>query len=84
MKPDVLELKKSLKKGIVTFQYKKKDGTIRTAKGTTNVSIIEDNYIYKGGEGPSRYGYTSYWDVDKNDWRCFNEKSFIGIISSEF
>ena len=84
MKPDVLELKKSLKKGIVTFQYKKKDGTIRTAKGTTNVSIIEDNYIYKGGEGPSRYGYTSYWDVDKNDWRYFNEKSLIGIISSEF
>ena len=84
MKPDVLKLKKSLKKGIVTFQYQKKDGTIRTAKGTTNVSIIEDNYTYKGGEGPSRYGYTSYWDVDKNDWRCFNENLLIGIISSEF
>lgn len=36
------ELKESLKQGIVTFEFKKKDGTIRTAKGTTNASYLED------------------------------------------
>lgn len=83
MKPEVKNLKDALKKGIVTFQYKKKDGTIRTAKGTTNTTTINDNYSFKGGEGPERYGYTSYWDIEKGDWRCFNENLLIGIISTE-
>ena len=44
MKPDVLELKKSLKKGIVTFQYKKKDG--REVLILTNVQAkLENGYI---------------------------------------
>lgn len=84
MNPDISKLKESFKKGVVTFQYRKKDGTIRTAKGTTNKSIITCNYTPKGGNGPSTYGYTSYWDVDKNDWRCFNENFLVGIISTEF
>lgn len=36
------ELQKLLKEGVVTFEFKKKDGSIRTAKGTLN-----ENYIPK-------------------------------------
>lgn len=81
MATTVKDLRNALKNGIVTFQYMKKNGTIRTAKGTTQTSTIEENYSFKGGEGPSRHGYTSYWDVEKEDWRCFDEKKFIGIVS---
>ena len=73
-------LKESLKKGIVTFQYKKKNGTIRTATGTTQREAIESNYSFKGEDGPSKYGYTTYWDVEKEDWRCFNENMIVAIL----
>ena len=76
----VENLKKSLKEGVVTFQFKKKDGSIRTATGTTNKGTLEYVYNFKGGDGPSRYGYTSYWDVEKEDWRCFNENELIAIL----
>ena len=83
MATTVKDLHNALKNGIVTFQYMKKNGTIRTAKGTTQTSTIEENYSFKGGEGPSRYGYTSYWDVEKGDWRCFAESRFIDILKVE-
>ena len=77
MAKTVKTLREELKKGVVTFQYMKKDGSIRTAKGTTNVGVIEENYTFKGGEGPSRHGYVSYWDMDKGDWRCFDESRLL-------
>ena len=74
------QLNKALKAGVVTFQFKKKDGTIRTAKGTTNLGTINEVYSFKGGDGPSKHGYTSYWDVEKEDWRCFNENQLVAIL----
>lgn len=81
MSSSIKSLKDALKKGVITFQFKKKDGSIRTTKGTTNHEIISSNYTPKGGSGPAKYGYTSYWDVDKNDWRCFNNNNLIGLVS---
>lgn len=76
----VKELYEKMSKGIVTFQYLKNNGRIRTAKGTLNPDMVEDNYAFKGGSGPKDYGYTSYWDVEKNDWRCFHDSKFVGIV----
>lgn len=76
----VENLKKALKSGVVKFQYHKKDGSVRTATGTTNRNTLSENYSFRGGEGPSRYGYTSYWDVDKGDWRCFADNALIGMV----
>lgn len=74
-------LKEGLKNGVVTFSYQKKDGSIRVAKGTTNLPFIESNYTFKDGVNyPKRRGYTSYWDFDKNDWRCFDETCLVEII----
>lgn len=83
MATEVKNIKESLKNGIVTFKFFKKDGSIRTAKGTTKLSTIEEMYYFKGGEGPSRFGYISYWDMDKKDWRCFDESKLIEIVSVE-
>ena len=78
------KFKKALNKGVVTFNYIKKDGTIRQAMGTTKPEIIESIYGYKGGTGPEKYGYTNYWDVEKGGWRCFDEKRLVNIVSVEF
>ena len=76
----VENLKNSLKERVVKFQFKKKNGTIRTAYGTTNRDVLESNYNFKGGDGPSKHGYTSYWDVEKSDWRCFNENALVAVF----
>lgn len=73
----VNELHELLRKGIVTFSFKKKNGEIRTATGTTNAEIIAQNYTSRGGEGANRYGYSCYWDLEKEDWRCFTDKNLV-------
>lgn len=35
-------LNEELKKGVVTFEYTKKDGTLRTAKGTLNDELLPE------------------------------------------
>lgn len=75
------ELKELMHQSIVSFQYKKKDGSIRVARGT----LQEDIIIEDGGEMPKGTGETSidtvpYWDVDVCGWRCFRIDNFIDII----
>lgn len=73
------ELKSALAKGIVTFEYTKKDGTIRTAKGTTNVGLMTK----KPGNGTNYAkdaGYCIYFDLEKDNFRCFNADKLIGIV----
>lgn len=79
---NVNELYEKMTKGIVTFQYQKNNGQVRTAKGTLNPDFVEDNYAFRGGSGPAEFGYTPYWDVDKNDWRCFRDCKFMGIVEA--
>ena len=77
-----------LKKGIVHFKYKKKDkvkngvvikeGEVRDAWGTKKMDVI--SHIPHGGEcPPKRVGYTTYFDVEKGDWRVFWEDNIIYI-----
>lgn len=77
---NVNELIEKMRKDVVTFQYKKNNGQIRTAKGTLNPNLVEDNYCFRGGHGPKEYGYTSYWDVERNDWRCFCDNKLVAIV----
>lgn len=76
----VNDLHTALKNGVVTFQYRKKDGSIRTANGTTKSDIVKENYRFAGGTGPKAYGFTSYWDVEKEDWRCFADSRLVAIL----
>ena len=43
-------------------------------------SGVEDLQLYK----PSKVkdGYTTYWDVEKDDFRCFLDDKFIGICEA--
>lgn len=56
-----------LYKGVVKFKYQKLDGTIREAIGTLNPSLV-------GSEiSPNREGEQVYFDLEKNDFRCFKK-----------
>ena len=67
-------------KGVVKFSFTKKDGSLREAEGTLNQSTIHSVYSFKGGDcPPQRYGYVSYWDTEKKDWRCFNPSNLVSI-----
>lgn len=62
-----------MQKGIVKFTFKKIDGTIRKAQGTLLASLIPPT---KGGK--SSKGVQVYYDIDKQQYRCFKRVSLIG------
>ena len=43
-KRNLAKLKRLLKKGVVEFEYKKIDGSLRKATGTLKKSLIPDEY----------------------------------------
>jgi len=78
-KVNITELKEMLKKGTVKFQYKKNDGTIRTAVGTLKSALITRKPA--GGQNKVKgAGYTTYFDMEKDAWRCFAESRLIGVV----
>jgi hypothetical protein len=80
-KVNASELHEMLCKGQVKFQYKKNDGTIRTAVGTLKSSLITNKP--SGGQNKVKAaGYTSYFDVEMDAWRCFAESKLIGVAES--
>lgn len=69
-----------LHEGIVHFWFVKTDGTLRSAYGTLAMDIIRRH----GGEpdgkdhkksSPAVTGLVSYYDLEKDAWRCFKADS---------
>ena len=78
-KVNLTELKEMLTKGTVKFQYTKNDGSVRTAMGTLKSSMITRKP--SGGQNKVKdAGYTSYFDVEKDAWRCFAESKLLGVV----
>lgn len=78
------DLKKKLHEGVVSFTFKKKDGTTRTAKGTTKMDLIpeEKRPVEKTIDPNVVQGETSfqtYYDIDKQAWRSFVKSSLVSI-----
>lgn len=70
----VIKLKIQLKRGEVSFKFKKVDGTIRTALGTLNLTVEK-------GEGNKtkapNYGQIAYFDLQKGQYRSFKAENLI-------
>lgn len=78
-KVNASELHEMLCKGKVKFQFTKKDGLVRTAVGTLKSSMITNKP--SGGQNKVKdAGYTSYFDIEKDAWRCFAESKLIGVV----
>lgn len=69
--------RKLLKSNIVTFKFKKRDGSIRKAKGTLISKYLP---ALKGGS-PRPEHQMVYFDMEKDHWRSFRSYSFIKILN---
>ena len=72
------KFKRALHQRIIEFTYKKKNGDIRNAHGTTNINLIGQENSPKsidGKTGPDNQ--IRYYDTDYNGWRSFLIENFI-------
>ena len=70
-------MRKELRDNIIIFKFRKRDGTIRTAKGTLHPSYLPK---LRGG-APRPEKQMVYYDLDKEAWRSFRSYSFIKILN---
>lgn len=70
-------MRELLKKYVVTFKFKKKNGEIRKAVGTLIPSYLPK---LRGGS-PRPEHQMVYYDIDKGHWRSFRSFSFIKILN---
>lgn len=72
-------LKVKLAGGIAHFVFKKKDGSLREAWGTTqrNIASAKTN-----GRGMSREAYktTAYFDIECGEWRSFRWENLVQVF----
>lgn len=66
--------------GEVSFRYTKADGTVRSARGTTNLSLMPTAAAatVSGQINESNSSKVTYYDLDKNGWRSFTRANLIG------
>ena len=86
-----------LKHGVVEFEYIKKDGSARAARGTNCVELIPPSkqptgrqqlLIDTGALAPN-WKSIAYFDLDKEAWRAFSVESFqkvrkVAFLSTEY
>lgn len=62
------KLRAQMQSGVVEFWFTKTDGTQRQAFGTLRSDLIGE---VKGGERKHYEHLQTYWDTEKQDFRCF-------------
>lgn len=71
------DLKKGLKTGSFKFYYRKVNGSLRIALGTLDLDRVPSLQQPKGGTSPG--AKTSYYDLEKGEWRSVSESQEIWI-----
>lgn len=66
----VQDLRNELSNGVTDFAFIKKDGSVRVAKGTTNLAFVPVEKRPKGGKASEKV--LAYFDLDKDNWRCLS------------
>ena len=74
------EFSNLLKEGIVEFEFIKKDGTVRSAKGTLDPAHLPPAKPVDGEAAPRKKNESVfvYYDLEKNAFRSFVKASFLG------
>lgn len=73
------ELREALRRGVTQFAFKKLDGTLRTAVGTTNLSTIPVEMHPKGVRQSSPNAVV-FFDVEKREWRSVSIRQEMFIF----
>jgi hypothetical protein len=71
---DINDLRNALNEGVVLFQFIKKDGSLREARGTTNDLLVPLGDMPKGKRTPEEQAkYDSatvaFYDINAKGWR---------------
>ena len=71
---NINDLRKALNEGIVLFEFVKKDGTLRHARGTTCPELIPTDNTPQGKRTPQQQAAfqrqtVAFYDIDKKGWR---------------
>jgi hypothetical protein len=75
------ELKNLLHNGVVEFTYTKKNGELRTARGTLNFDEIPEDQHPRGGDVDySSETTTRYYDLNSSGWRSFINENLVEIL----
>ena len=80
----VLELLGHLGFGVVTFEYMKQDGTLRTARGTLCQRLMPQQETDAKKQGkPRDYDRMdfAYWDWDRKAFRAFRAENVVRICA---
>ena len=78
--PDKDDIVANLRDGVCNFRFRKADGTIREAFGTTNPIVIG---AYCGERDPKKPvrstpdSLVTFFDIEKLAWRSFNIESLL-------
>jgi hypothetical protein len=70
-------LRTKLNEGTVQFAFKKLDGTLRTAVGTTSLETVPMEHHPSGDGGESSRASVRYFDMGKNAWRSVSSTQEI-------
>ena len=74
---DLNEFKDRLHNEVVDFEFIKKDGTLRKAKGTLVAKHLPPQKEGTTSKKPS-VNVCVYYDMEKNEFRSFVKESFVG------
>ena len=71
---DIKDLRNALNEGLVHFEFIKKDGTKRYARGTTSPDLIPTDDTPKNKRTPEQQAAynrqtVTFYDIDKKAWR---------------
>ena len=71
---NIPDLKKALYEGVVRFEFVKKDGSIRHARGTTCLDLVPTDNMPQNKRTPQQQALydrqtVAFYDIDKKGWR---------------
>ena len=72
-------LRDRLAAGTVQFTFRKIDGTMRPATGTTVLDLIPADHRPKGMVKPRNTDTITFYDLEKMAWRSCRSKEVISI-----
>ena len=71
-----IKLKAKMYKGIVKFYFQKVDGSLREAYGTLKEQLLPAT---KGSNRKQNVSVQTYFDTEKQEWRCFKVANLVKI-----
>lgn len=74
------QLREILNGGVVRFQFRKKDGSIRNALGTRNVDLIPKNEYVKHCEDINEKKSVVFWDLEECSFRSLMTGVEVAVL----